>query len=204
MSGRASGYVGHGAGRSPAGGVPWAPVAEPGEEVVEVTRYLISFDASAMDHISQEDVPSVAAAAHAVIREALRAGVYVFSGGLEEQMPGIVDSDGAVTEGSYPEAIGGANIVEVPSYDEALEWARKIAVACRCSQEVRAFMADPELDILLGPGKSPGVGPGHACPGRASKPPAYSAALAAPSDDFTVSCADPVTDSETRSPLAMP
>ncbi len=162
MPRHASGLVGRQAGVPPSGGVLWAQVARTGEDVLEVTRYLISFDASAMDHIGQDDIPSVAAAAHAVIRDALRAGVYVFSGGLEEQRASIVDGDGTVTDGSYPEAIGGATIVDVPSHDEALEWARKIAVACRCPQEVRAFMEDTELDILLGRGESPGVGPANA------------------------------------------
>ncbi|CAH0327735.1 hypothetical protein SRABI128_06410 [Microbacterium sp. Bi128] len=34
-------------------------------------------------------------------------------------------------------------MLELPSYDEALEWAAKIAAACRCAQEVRAFQYDP-------------------------------------------------------------
>jgi hypothetical protein len=33
-------------------------------------RYLISFDAHAMDHIPAEDMPSVANAVHAVVRAA--------------------------------------------------------------------------------------------------------------------------------------
>jgi hypothetical protein len=33
----------------------------------------------------------------------------------------------------------------VPSREEALEWAAKIAVACRCAQEVRAVMRDPAV-----------------------------------------------------------
>jgi hypothetical protein len=40
-------------------------------------------------------------------------------------------------------------VVEVPSREEALEWAAKIAAACRCAQEVRAFGPDPELDEML-------------------------------------------------------
>ena len=51
--------------------------------------------------------------------------------------------------GPYPEAIGGLTIVEVPSREEALEWAAKIAVGCRCAQEVREFGPDPELDEML-------------------------------------------------------
>jgi hypothetical protein len=37
----------------------------------------------------------------------------------------------------------------VPSREEALEWAAKIAVACRCAQEVREIGFDPELDAML-------------------------------------------------------
>jgi hypothetical protein len=37
----------------------------------------------------------------------------------------------------------------VPSREEALRWAAKIAIACRCAQEVRAIGADPELDAML-------------------------------------------------------
>jgi hypothetical protein len=29
--------------------------------------------------------------------------------------------------------------------EEALEWAAKIAVACRCAQEVREFLPDPAV-----------------------------------------------------------
>jgi len=37
----------------------------------------------------------------------------------------------------------------VPSREEALQWAAKIAIACRCAQEVREIGADPELDAML-------------------------------------------------------
>ena len=48
-------------------------------------RYLISFDAHAMDHIPDDDMPAVAKASHEVVEEALNAGVWVFGGGLENQ-----------------------------------------------------------------------------------------------------------------------
>ena len=105
-----------------------------------MARYLISFDAHAMDHIPREDMPAVAQASHAVVDEARDAGVWVFGGGLEHQQASIVATDGTVTEGSYPEAVGGFSVIDVPSRQEALEWAAKIAVACRCAQEVREFM----------------------------------------------------------------
>jgi hypothetical protein len=114
-----------------------------------MTRYLISFDARAMDHIPDEEMPAVAKAAHAVVQEAVNAGVWVFGGGLETQKASVVATDGTVIDGPYPEAIGGLCIVDVPSRDEALEWAAKTASACRCAQEVREFMPDAEADAML-------------------------------------------------------
>jgi len=114
-----------------------------------MTSYLISFGAHAMDHIPGEDMPAVAKAAHAVCQEAINAGVFVCAGGLENQRASIVAADGTVTDGPYPEAVGGFTIVEVPSREEALAWAAKIAVACRCAQEVWAARPDRELDAML-------------------------------------------------------
>jgi hypothetical protein len=114
-----------------------------------MTRYLISFGADAMDHLADEDLPAVAKAAHAAVQEAVSAGVFVCGGGLGDQRATIVGTDGTVTDGPHPEAIGGLTVVEVPSREEALEWAAKIAVACRCAQEVREFGPDPELDEML-------------------------------------------------------
>jgi hypothetical protein len=106
-----------------------------------MTRYLISFDDGAMT-FPQEDLPAVAEASHAVVREAKDAGVWVFGGGLvfHEQVS-VVSTDGTVTDGAARKAyIGGFSVVDVPSRDEALQWAAKIAVACRCAQEVREFV----------------------------------------------------------------
>lgn len=114
-----------------------------------MTRYLISFDAHAMDHIPGEEMPAVGRAAHAVVQEAVAAGVWVFGGGLASQRASIVATDGTVADGSYPEAVGGLTVIDVPSREEALAWAAKIALACRCAQEVREVMADPELDAML-------------------------------------------------------
>jgi hypothetical protein len=112
-----------------------------------MTRYLISFPSGAMDHIPDDDEPEVADAAHAVIRDAKAAGVYIFSGGIDEEVePVMVGTDGSVTAGTYPqtgELGGGYTLVDVPSREAALEWAAKIALACRCAQEVREFGFDP-------------------------------------------------------------
>ena len=113
-----------------------------------MTRYLISFPGGAMDHIPAEDFPAVGDAAHAVVREIRDAGAYIFSGGLDEQVaPVMVTGDGTVSAGTYPqttELSGGFTVIDVPSRKEALEWAAKIAAACRCAQEVREFMYDPQ------------------------------------------------------------
>jgi hypothetical protein len=114
-----------------------------------MTQYLISFGAHAMDHIPDEEMPAVAKASHEVVQEAINAGVWVFGGGLENQKASIVATDGTVTDGPYPEAIGGLCVVEVPSHKEALEWAAKTASACRCAVEVWEFMPDPETDEML-------------------------------------------------------
>jgi hypothetical protein len=112
-----------------------------------MTRYLISFDDGAMT-FPAEELPDVAAAAHAVVREAEEAGVWVFGGGLHSyEEVSVVGTDGTVTDGP-PESkayIGGFSVVDVASREEALQWAAKIAVACRCAQEVREFVPDPSM-----------------------------------------------------------
>ena len=83
-----------------------------------------------------------------MVQEAKNAGVWVFGGGVVSQRASIVATDGTVTDGPYPETkavIGGFSVVDVPSRAEALEWAAKIAVACRCAVEVRELMPDPNV-----------------------------------------------------------
>lgn len=107
-----------------------------------MTRYLISFDDGWMT-FPREELPEVAEASHAVVREAKEAGVWVFGGGLHSHDEvSLVSTDGTVTDGPDPEGkayIGGFSVIDVPSRDEALRWAARIAVACRCAQEVREF-----------------------------------------------------------------
>ena len=110
-------------------------------------RYLISFDDGAMDHITDADLPTVGEASRRVVAEAKSARVWIFGGGLQRQQASIVGTDGTVADGPFPETkavIGGFSIIEVESREEALEWAAKIAAACRCAQEVREIMFDPD------------------------------------------------------------
>ena len=112
-----------------------------------MTKYLISFPAPAMT-VAEEDLAAVGEAARAVIREAKSAGVYVFGGGINEGVaPVMVAADGTVTNETYPqtkELDGGFCVLELPSREAAVQWAAKIAAACRCSQELREFQYDPE------------------------------------------------------------
>ncbi|MFD4587335.1 YciI family protein [Streptomyces sp. NPDC058423] len=112
-----------------------------------MTRYLISFDDGAMT-FPEEELPEVVEASHEVVRKARDAGVWVFGGGLERQRASVVATDGTVTHGPYPETkavLGGFSVIDVPSREDALEWAAKIAAACRCAQEVREIMPDPTV-----------------------------------------------------------
>ncbi len=112
-----------------------------------MARYLISFDDGSMDHIPDGDWPAVGEASHGVVREAKAAGVWIFGGGLLRQQATIVETDGTALAGPVPEkkaVIGGFSIIEVPSREDALKWAARIAKSCRCAQEVREIMFDPE------------------------------------------------------------
>ncbi len=110
-----------------------------------MTKYLISFPSEAMT-VSADELPAVGDAARAVIEEAKAAGIYVFAGGIHEGVdPVLVDADGEVSTDIYPDSRlkGGFTVLDLPTRADAVEWARRIAIACRCSQELREFMYDP-------------------------------------------------------------
>ena len=109
-------------------------------------RFLISFDEGTMI-IPEDELAEVGEAARQVVREAKAAGVWIFGCGLLGQPASIVAIDGTVSDAPFPETKavpGGFSIVEVPTREEALRWAGKLAVACRCAQEVREVGYDPE------------------------------------------------------------
>ena len=111
-----------------------------------MTKYLISFPSEAMN-VTAEDLLHVGESARAVIREAKAAGVYVFAGGIHEGVdPVLVSADGDVSSEIYPGSRlkGGFTVLELQTREDAVEWARKIAVGCRCAQELREFGFDPE------------------------------------------------------------
>jgi len=112
-----------------------------------MAKYLISFPSAAMKALVSER-EAVSRDAHAVIREAKAAGVYVFGGGIDETVsPVLVSADGSVARGGYPWAPplnGGFTVLELTPSDEAIAWAVRLAKACRCDQELRVFGIDPE------------------------------------------------------------
>ncbi len=75
------------------------------------------------------------------------AGIRVFVGGLKpvssaKSLRLRPDGTVLVTDGPYTEArehIGGFWVLEAASLDEAVEWGRKAAIACRAPVEVRPF-----------------------------------------------------------------
>jgi hypothetical protein len=107
-----------------------------------MTKFLISFPASAMN-VPNEELAAVGEDARSVIREAKQAGVYVFGGGIDSSVaPVIVRPDGVTSNQTYPQTKhfdGGFCVLELPSREDAIRWAAKIAKACRCSQELREF-----------------------------------------------------------------
>ncbi|PPF51228.1 transcription initiation protein [Clavibacter michiganensis] len=112
-----------------------------------MTKYLISFPSGEMV-VPEGEWQTVVDESHAVVREAKAAGVWVFGGGIDEGIPPVrVAADGTVTPGAYPQTSrleGGYAILDLPTRQAALEWAARIAAACRCPQELRAFGDDPE------------------------------------------------------------
>ena len=83
----------------------------------------------------------------ALNEEMIAAGVRVFVGGLRSvrtarTLRPLPDGKVLVTDGPYAETkehIGGLWVLEAASMEEAEEWGRKAALACRVPVEVRAF-----------------------------------------------------------------
>ena len=110
-------------------------------------QYLIAgylpddFDPSTQDEAMAEKI-------HALNREMIAAGVRRFAAGLGQARTLRAQPNGEVvlTDGPYLETkehIGGFWVLDVKSRDEAVDWGRKAAIACRAPVEVRAFGSPP-------------------------------------------------------------
>jgi hypothetical protein len=115
-------------------------------EVLQVPRFIISFNDGDMK-VADEEWELVAEESHAVVREAKAAGVWIFGGGFHSYEPVVVTEGGMVTQGPLTKSdvvLGGFSVLDVKDASEAYFWAAKIAKSCRCPQEVREFIDDPE------------------------------------------------------------
>ena len=111
-----------------------------------MTEYLVAihhpdnYDPASEDQAMRDDITALNV-------EMKAAGIRVFVGGLQpvSTAKSIRARPGGkllVTDGPYMETkehIGGFWVLELPSLDEALEWGRKAAIACRAPVEVRPF-----------------------------------------------------------------
>ncbi|MBA4608443.1 MULTISPECIES: YciI family protein [Aeromicrobium] len=108
-----------------------------------MAKFLISFVEGAM-RVPEAELPDVVKAAHAVVDEAKDAGVWILGGGLKNHSEAtVVTPERTLVDGPEPSAngaIAGFALIEVRTYEEALEWAAEIAAACRCDQEVRELL----------------------------------------------------------------
>ena len=111
-----------------------------------MTEYLITFNEEWVPDFTVEELQEKAAAVRALVSEMKAAGVFVFTGGLDDAAPVFsVDASGGTplfTDGPYVESkehLGGFAVVDVADEEAARLWAGNIAVACGWPQEVRRF-----------------------------------------------------------------
>jgi hypothetical protein len=103
-----------------------------------------NFSPSSVDEATIRDI-------RALNLEMVAAGIRTFVGGLcsavdAKSIRKQPDGKVLVTDGPYLETkehIGGFWVLDVADLDEAVEWGRKAAVACRTGVEVRPFIVVP-------------------------------------------------------------
>ena len=121
-----------------------------------MTEYLIAFnDAWVPDHTPAE-LREKSKALRPLLAEMKAAGVFVFTGGLDDAAPVFsVDASSGTplfTDGPFIESkehLGGFAVVDVADEEAARLWAGKIAVACGWPQEVRRFRAPMQLEEMI-------------------------------------------------------
>ena len=108
-------------------------------------QYIIYFNQQWVGDHTEEWFRSRGPLANAAVEEMKEAGVYVFAGGLEEDLDAAFSVDPTsgtpvITDGPFVETkeyLGGLTVVNVADDEAAKMWARKIAEACGWPQEVR-------------------------------------------------------------------
>jgi hypothetical protein len=117
-----------------------------------MAEYLIFFNDEWVTDATDEQWQERAHDARAVIEEMKDAGVFIFSGGLDNDAPVFhAESHGGTpvfTDGPYAETketFGGFAAVNVPDEASARYWAGRVAVACDWPQEVRIFRTPAQV-----------------------------------------------------------
>ncbi len=116
-----------------------------------MTEYLIYFNQQWVGDHTEEWFRGRGPLAMAVVEEMKAAGVFVFAGGLEEDVDVAFSADATsgtltFTDGPVADAgefLGGLTVVDVAGVEAAAIWAGKIAKACGWPQEVRRFKPRP-------------------------------------------------------------
>ncbi|GAA4711413.1 YciI family protein [Nocardioides conyzicola] len=119
-----------------------------------MAKYLIFFNQQWVGDHSEEWFESRGPTSLAVAREMQAAGVWVFGGGLDEEVDeafsadatsgSVIFSDGPFVE--TKEHLGGFCVVDVPDRETAQFWAGRVAEGCGWPQEVRRFKDGPMID----------------------------------------------------------
>jgi len=116
-----------------------------------MTQYLLSVHGSDEEYaaISPEQMERMYKAVDQVNQELKTGGAWVFGGGLQPVSSAttvrLKDGDTLLTDGPFAETkeyLGGFWIIEASDLDAALDWAKKCAIACEGSVEVRPFQGD--------------------------------------------------------------
>lgn len=118
-----------------------------------MAQYLIFFNQQWVGDHPAEWFQSRVEPSMAAINEMKEAGVYVFAGGLEEDLTEAFSADATsgevvITDGPFAETkewLGGFTVIDVPDLEAARYWAGRVAEGCGWPQEVRRFGAVPEV-----------------------------------------------------------
>jgi len=116
-----------------------------------MSEYLIAFNGEWVPDHTVEELREKSRAVRALVAEMKAAGVFIFTGGLDDSAPFSVDASSGTpvfTDGPYVESkehLGGFAVVDVPDEQAARLWAGKIATACGWPQEVHRFQVPRQL-----------------------------------------------------------
>jgi len=117
-----------------------------------MTEYLIAFNEEWVPDHTDDELREKSKTLRPLLAEMKDAGVFVFTGGLDDAAPVFsVDASSGTplfTDGPYAESkehLGGFAVVDVADEEAARLWAARIAAACGWPQEVRRFQTPREL-----------------------------------------------------------